>query len=208
MNFMNKFLQTIRLFFSNLFMGNEYPQLPMAPIAPVFETTGVNKISIKADGTSKISNVNANSKGVSASVRCKGSVSFSGSTGLIVINGVSYHGKSVSVINGKVIIDGVEQPSTSKNDKKISISIEGNIDSLSVDECESLIQTGSVKDLHILSGDVRVNGDVGSISSTSGDVEVSGNINGPVSTMSGDVDAKQIHGKVNTLSGDIKYVSR
>lgn len=208
MNFMNKFLQTIRLFFSDLFMGNEYPQLPMAPITPVFETTGANKISIKADGTSKISNVNANSKGVSASVRGKNSVSFSGSTGLIVINGVSYHGKSVSVINGKVIIDGVEQPSTSKNDKKISISIEGNIDSLSVDECESLIQTGSVKDLHTLSGDVRVNGDVGSISSTSGDVEVSGNINGPVSTMSGDVDAKQIHGKVNTLSGDIKYVSR
>jgi hypothetical protein len=185
-------------------MESHQPQLPM----PSFDNAYSSKVTIKASNNSRVSNINMGSKNISASVSGKGSVSVSGSTGVITINGVSFRGNSVSINNGKVIIDGVEQPTKPTDDKKISITVQGNIDSLHIDECESFIQTGSVKELSTVSGNVKVTGDVGKVSTTSGSVEAGGNINGSVSTMSGSVDAKEIHGKVDTMSGSIRYVSR
>lgn len=106
--------------------------------------------------------------------------------GKITINGVSYSGNNITVINGKVIIDGND---VTPNFKNIEILVDGNIDKLSVDSCDKLM----------------VNGNVGQIKSTSGDVEVLGNIDGDVTSTSGDIKCGNISGSVKTVSGDIKY---
>jgi hypothetical protein len=122
---------------------------------------------------------------------------------MIIINGKSYNGNSVSISNGKIIIDGNNV--TPENAKQISIVVNGDIDNLNVDYCEKIEVAGNVATLQSTSGNVDVKGDANSIQTTSGDVDVEGNIKGSVTTMSGDVDCQNIGGTVKTMSGDIKY---
>ena len=46
-----------------------------------------------------------------------------------IINGVSYQGQSITVINGKVVIDGVD---VTPDSKVINIEISGDVDELVV----------------------------------------------------------------------------
>ena len=105
----------------------------------------------------------------------------------IRINQSSYSGSNVSIVNNKVYIDGVLQ-GQHDNDKSISIVIEGNIESLSVDACNSVQVKGGV---------------TGAVKTVSGDITC-GNVGGSVSTISGDVRCGNISGSVSTVSGDIK----
>jgi formylmethanofuran dehydrogenase subunit C len=121
--------------------------------------------------------------------------------GTISINGKSYHGNSLSMKNGTVIIDGKKVDS---DDKNINIVIEKSILTLTVDYCESIEVRGDVGKLSTTSGDVEVMGDVhGNISTTSGDIEC-GDVDGDIKTTSGNVKAKNIKGAVSTLSGNIR----
>jgi len=104
----------------------------------------------------------------------------------IRINNNTYSGNSITITNGKVIINGKD---VTPDSKEINISIEGNVDQLKVDYCNS----------------VSVVGDVNSLQTQSGDVDVSGEVKGSVATMSGDVDCGNILGSVSTMSGDIKH---
>ena len=71
--------------------------------------------------------------------------------GTININGRTYFGDCIIVTGNKVVIDGKEV----KEESKItSISIEGNIDTLSVDACEKVSVTGNVDRLKTMSGDI------------------------------------------------------
>ena len=101
----------------------------------------------------------------------------------VAVNGNIYSGSNIQIINGKVLVDGkeVECP-----DKKISISINGNVDSV----CTA-------------SGDVTITGNVGNASTTSGDIEIEGNVSGNVSAVSGDISVLDVQGNVSTVSGDI-----
>jgi len=135
----------------------------------------------------------------------------------IKFNGSSYVGKSISIVNGVVTIDGKK---IETSDKQINIEITGDVEKLSVDVCEKITVNGSVHSLSTISGDVDcgdVGGNVGtqsgevdcnkiggSVNTQSGDVTSSGDIGGDVETLSGDVKANSIAGRVNTLSGDIK----
>jgi len=103
---------------------------------------------------------------------------------IITINGKVYHGNSVSVTGNQVIIDGVKQDIP--DEKNVTISIEGDVNMLSVDTCNKVSVTGTVGTLKTMSGDVKC-----------GDVE------GDVKTMSGDVKCKSVAGKIKTMSGDI-----
>lgn len=106
--------------------------------------------------------------------------------GKVTINGVTYSGNNVTIVNGKVIIDGDDFTPDFKN---IEIIIEGNIDKLKVDSCDKIM----------------VNGTVGEVKSVSGDIEILGNVEGNVTTTSGDVKCGNINGSVKTISGDIKH---
>lgn len=105
--------------------------------------------------------------------------------GTISVNGKTYSGNSVSVVNGNVFVDGKKaEPS---KQPIVSIIIEGQVDKLSVDSCDSLIAKGNVGSLKTMSGDIEC-----------------GNVLGNVKTMSGDVRCEDIHGDVSSVSGDIK----
>ena len=106
----------------------------------------------------------------------------------VVINGKVYQcgsGSSITVNNGKVIIDG-KLVDGLESSKKIEIKVIGNI-----------------QNLHTDSGDVEVKGNVNTINTVSGDIEISGNIGGDVKSVSGDIKAKTISGNCKTTSGDI-----
>lgn len=107
------------------------------------------------------------------------------SNSTVTINGVSYVGNNVKIINGKVIVDGKDMTPDAKN---ITIHVDGDISSLNVDICEKLSITGNVNNVKTVSGDVNIGGNVGE----------------NVKTVSGDVKCGNISGKVTTVSGDIK----
>ena len=95
-------------------------------------------------------------------------------------------GKNISISNGKIIVDGVDVTPDSKN---ISISIEGNVETVTVSACDK----------------IEITGDVGSVKTQSGDVKIIGNVSDSVQTMSGDVECGIVSGNIKTMSGDINY---
>jgi autotransporter translocation and assembly factor TamB len=105
----------------------------------------------------------------------------------IRINGMSISASgNLSVINGKVFVNGVD---VTPESKEINIVVTGNVEELKVDACSK----------------VSITGEVGNIKTQSGDVDISGNVGGSVQTMSGDVDCGNISGSVSTMSGDVKH---
>jgi hypothetical protein len=123
------------------------------------------------------------------------------SSSRVVINGKSYTGRRVNVIDGRVIVDGKDVTPESKT---ITISVEGNIESLSVDACTAIKISGNVGDLKSGAGDVACENIMGSVESGSGDITCM-NVEGNVRTGAGDVTAHAIKGNVSTGAGDIHY---
>lgn len=103
----------------------------------------------------------------------------------IVIDGREFTGSNISIVNGKVTVDGVVQEGQLVGNVKIDVH-------------------GDVLSLGSGSGDVTVTGSCGSVQTMSGDVEC-GNVTGNVKTMSGDVTCGTIGGSASTMSGDIRH---
>lgn len=103
--------------------------------------------------------------------------------GRVIIDGREFSGNNVSIINGKVTVDGIKQDS----------ELVGDI---------NIVVHGDVERLENSTGIVKAN-NVGNIKTQSGDVEC-GTISGSVRTMSGDVTCGDIKGNVSTMSGDIR----
>ena len=115
-----------------------------------------------------------------ASVHLKG-------TNVITINGKSYTGNNITVVNDEVYIDDVKQDVIES--KIINIIINGDVDNVST-----------------VSGDIVIKGNArNTVTSTSGDIEICGNVEGSVNTVSGDVAAKTISGGVSSVSGNINH---
>lgn len=112
----------------------------------------------------------------------------------------TYYGGNVSIINGKVIVDGND---VTNQMKTLTIVIEGNIESLRVDACNTVTVNGNVSKIDMTSGNIKCNTVDGNINTNSGDI-VCGDISGNVDSTSGDVTANKIRGDVSTTSGDIK----
>lgn len=123
---------------------------------------------------------------------------------MIKINGKTYFGNNIQVSNNKVIIDGVDVTGDHKDSKEISIQVEGNIDTLSVDYAKTVLVNGNVNSLKSGSGDVECKDVTGNLKTGSGDIEC-GNVGGGIETGSGDVKCGTVGGSVKTGSGDIKH---
>jgi hypothetical protein len=129
--------------------------------------------------------------------------------GVITANGVDmpFTGRSVSVVNNKVFIDGVEQKTGDDNNSGpvVTVHVTINGDCNSIENAHSVSVKGNVTG-HVTtsSGDVTVGGSTGQVSTMSGSVEVEQYISGKVNTMSGNVTASSIRGSVETMSGSIK----
>jgi DUF4097 and DUF4098 domain-containing protein YvlB len=103
----------------------------------------------------------------------------------VTINGQTYSGNNVSIVNDLVFVDGVAQGQTLVGPITVTVN-------------------GDVQQLETVSGDIEVHGNVGTLSTTSGDVDVSLDVKGGVTTVSGDVEvAGSVAGDINTVSGDI-----
>ena len=107
----------------------------------------------------------------------------------MIINGKNFRvpdGASVSILNGKVIVDGaiIEYESSSKI---LNIVINGTIEKVETTSADMTIN-GNVFSAKTKSGDISVNGDVvGDISAVSGYINISGEVHGNVSTVIGDI---------------------
>ncbi|BAV80963.1 hypothetical protein [Vibrio phage RYC] len=108
---------------------------------------------------------------------------------VVSINGKTFRGKNVSMVNGKIIVDGVEVDGEDHSKlPEIKVEVHGN--------------TGQI---NTETGNVSVLGDVeGNVKTMSGDVDAK-EVYGAVKTMSGDVTCHgSIGGSVDTMSGDIR----
>lgn len=112
-----------------------------------------------------------------------------GAKGGITVNGQSYSGSNMTIINGQVFVDGVEVTQTGALGSVINVVVNGG--------CDSVETTA---------GDITVNGVTNSVKTTSGDVEVRGDVGGSINSVSGDIEVGgSIKGSVKTVSGDISH---
>jgi len=103
---------------------------------------------------------------------------------LFNINGGNFEGTNLTVKRNKVYID---DKLVEIDDKVINITVNGNIDKLKIDSCDS----------------IDIIGNVGSCNTMSGDVKITGDVLANVETMSGNVRCNNIRGNVKTMSGNI-----
>lgn len=108
---------------------------------------------------------------------------------MITINGKTYSGNNISISGNKVYIDG--KMADNEHDKEINIIVNGNVESLDVDNCNK----------------IQITGDCKTAKTTNGDLDIAGNISGDVSTTNGNVDCQNVHGNVSTKNGNIKHKS-
>lgn len=120
-----------------------------------------------------------------------GNINIKGSklgNGTVIIGGniknSSIEGNSISIINNKIFVDGKE---IETEEKVINIIVEGNLDKLEVDCCNSIKVNGVTKDVEVSNGNITINGDV------------KGNVN----NINGNIIAKAINGNCKTINGDI-----
>ena len=103
----------------------------------------------------------------------------------ISINGKTYKGNDLSISGGKVYIDGKLQHEEDKID--INITVNGNLDTLEVDACNTIT--------------VKQNCKV--VTCKNGNVIIHGNVEGDVTNKNGNIKCKNILGDANTNIGNI-----
>ena len=95
-----------------------------------------------------------------------GNINIKGSklgNGTVIIGGniknssISIEGNNVSIINNKIFVDGKE---IETEEKVINIIVEGNLDKLEVDCCNSIKVNGVTKDIEVSNGNIAISGDV------------------------------------------------
>ena len=91
----------------------------------------------------------------------------------IIINGLTYEGGSTIVVkgNGTVTVNGKtlqESPDT----KMVMITIQGNVDTLTVKACNRVVVDGNVNNLNVGVGDVKCQSVSGSLQSGTGKVTI------------------------------------
>jgi hypothetical protein len=106
--------------------------------------------------------------------------------GTIKVNGITFQGNSIQITNSKVIVDGKEIKL--EDSKIVNITVEGNVESIHADVCESIIVKGTCKKAQTMSGNITIEG----------------NVEGNVKTMSGNVSCGDIAGNASSMSGNIR----
>lgn len=110
-----------------------------------------------------------------------------GTGSYVQVNGQRYYGENVSIVNGRVVIDGTEVVGLASA-PRIEVTVHGNVAKLDVDSCYTINVTGAVGTLNTASGDVQC-----------------GAVAGTVTTVSGDVSCGKVQGNIRTVSGDVSH---
>lgn len=101
----------------------------------------------------------------------------------VTVNGVTHIARQVTIVDGKVYVDGVESDNALQG--PITVTVNGNAESVEVAH-----------------GSVTATGNIGYAKTMSGNVRCS-DITGNAKTMSGDIICQTIGGSASTMSGDI-----
>lgn len=118
----------------------------------------------------------------------------------ITVNGETFEGNNVSVVNGEVIVDGKKVVFPDR--KEVVITVTGDLGNLQADRCR-LEVGGSVGNVSVGQGPVVVDGDVkGEVNLSQGDLKCT-DIFADVKIDMGNVKASTIHGSVKTKMGNI-----
>ncbi len=104
-------------------------------------------------------------------------------TNSITINGTTYSGRRITITKDRVIIDGLD---CTPDAKIINIVVNGNVESINADSCQTIHVSGKVGEVAVQSGDVHC-----------------GDVSGSVKTMSGNIKCGHVTGNAKTMSGDI-----
>lgn len=104
----------------------------------------------------------------------------------------SIHGKTVTIIDGKMVIDGkpLEEFAAAMNDKEVKeihITIEGDVERLEVSVCNEVVVNGNAK---------RVKANTGSI-------KIAGNVEGDVHANMGSITCGNVEGDCHANMGSI-----
>ena len=111
-----------------------------------------------------------------------------GNKGTININGSSYSGSNVSIVNGIVTVDGVIQKQ--KIGHLVNVTIAGDVERVENTAGDVFIRGNVTGNVKTVSGSVECV-DIGNdVQTISGNVIASGSINGNVKTISGDITSK------------------
>jgi hypothetical protein len=106
----------------------------------------------------------------------------------IFINGITYTGNTVSIVDSRIIIDGVN---VTPEAKIINIKVEGDIQQLN-GGISDIVVDGNVGELKTSVGNVTVSGSVtGNVTTSTGNVKVGGSIRGSVKTSIGNINSNE-----------------
>ena len=104
----------------------------------------------------------------------------------IVINNMNFRGNNVTISNGKIIIDGKDVTGEFPEEKSIKINVEGNLNSLNVDNCDYVEVGGDVEQLECRNGNVSCKNVKGSVHNRNGNI-LCGDVKGNVSNRNGTI---------------------
>jgi hypothetical protein len=104
--------------------------------------------------------------------------------GSVTIDGKSFKGNNIKIVNGKVIVDGKTQDGELVGD--INVTVHGDVE---------LLENGS--------GNVTAQ-NIGEANTGSGDIDC-GSVSGSIRTGSGDVTCGKVGGSIRTGSGDVSH---
>lgn len=107
--------------------------------------------------------------------------------GYVEINGQRYSGNNLSIVNGKVMIDGKEAEECS-NSKTITINITGDVEG-NVELSQGTINCGNVQ---------------GNVTTKQGNI-TSGDVQGDAINKMGNITCKNVGGNVDTKMGNVRY---
>ena len=105
---------------------------------------------------------------------------------MVRVNGKTYRGNNITIINGEVFIDGTKAEEL-EDEKVINVVVDGNINTLDVDYCDKL----------------EVTGECGSVTSKNGNIQVKGNVGGDVNNKNGNIVCRDVGGNAETKNGDV-----
>lgn len=107
--------------------------------------------------------------------------------GSCIINGKEYKGRNVSVVNGKVVIDG----NVVSEEQNVIINIHSSTVRILSSDGNINISDSEVSDCSTTSGNLIIHGDVyGNVETRSGNITISGPVAGSVTSRSGNISHK------------------
>jgi DUF4097 and DUF4098 domain-containing protein YvlB len=123
-----------------------------------------------------------------------------GSSSTVRINGRTYRGRNVSVINGEVYIDGKKaEDGDLTQEQVINVHIEGDVGSVETGQGDVTVTGAITGDARTSQGSIKCGGDIGGDAKTSqGSIDCRGDIRGSAKTRMGSIDAQTIHGGIKT----------